>query len=159
MGAASRVRTPASRESAAPQSLYERVALLLGLKSALHSEVDLMERLEKGLGVGVVDTLRTLGGLSDEEIFQLIAPRRTLSRREALGQSLSCEEADKAVRIARVTARAQQVFSGKPEYAADWLRSAKSALGKRTPMQALKSESGALAVEELLVGIEHGLFG
>jgi len=39
------------------------------------------------------------------------------------------------------------------------LRSPKSALGERTPMQALKSESGALAVEELLVGIEHGLFG
>jgi putative toxin-antitoxin system antitoxin component (TIGR02293 family) len=159
MSVTSRVRTPGSRESAAPQSLYERMSLLLGLKSALHSEVDLMQRVEKGLVVGVVETLRTRGGLTDDEIFQLIAPRRTLSRREALGQSLSRDEADKAVRIARVTARAQQVFSGKPEYAADWLRSPKSALGERTPMQALKSESGALAVEELLVGIEHGLFG
>jgi uncharacterized protein (DUF2384 family) len=28
----------------------------------------------------------------------------------------------------------------------------------RTPMQALLTESGALAVEELLVGIEHGMF-
>jgi uncharacterized protein (DUF2384 family) len=59
---------------------------------------------------------------------------------------------------ARVTARAQQVFSGKPEYAADWLRSAKSALGDSTPIQALSTVSGALAVEELLVGIEYGLF-
>ncbi len=81
-----------------------------------------------------------------------------MSRREALGRSLSREKADKVRRIARVTARAQQVFSGNAEYAADWLRSPKSALGERTPMQALKSESGALAVEELLVGIEHGLF-
>jgi putative toxin-antitoxin system antitoxin component (TIGR02293 family) len=156
---ASRIRNAASQESAAPQSLYERVGLLLGLKSALHSEIDLMVRVEKGLVVGVVETLRARAGLTDEEIFQLIAPRRTLSRREALGQSLSREEADKAVRIARVTARAQQAFSGKPEYAADWLRSPKSALRERTPMQALKSESGALAVEELLVGIEHGMFG
>lgn len=73
---------------------------------------------------------------------------------------LSREEADKTVRIARVTARAQQVFGGKPDYAADWrLRTTKSALGDRTPMQALVTESGALAVEELLVGIEHGMFG
>jgi len=64
----------------------------------------------------------------------------------------------KTVRVARVTARAQQVFGGKPDYAADWLRTAKSALGDRTPMQALLTESGALAVEELLVGIEHGMF-
>jgi putative toxin-antitoxin system antitoxin component (TIGR02293 family) len=76
----------------------------------------------------------------------------------AKGSAMS-EEVDKALRIAHMTARAQQVFSGKPEYAADWLQSPKSALGERTPMQALKTESGALAVEELLVGIEHGLFG
>lgn len=52
----------------------------------------------------------------------------------------------------------QQVFGGKPGYAADWLRTTKSALGNRTPMQALLTESAALAVEELLVGIELGMF-
>ena len=62
------------------------------------------------------------------------------------------------VRVARGTVRAQQVFGGKPDYAADWLCTAMSALVDRTPMQALVTESGALAVEELLVGIEHGMF-
>ena len=97
-------------------------------------------------------------GLTDEETFQLIAPRRTLSRREAAGQALSREEADKTVRIARVSARAQQVFGGEPDYAANWLRTVNPTLGDRTPMQALITESGALAVEELLIGIEHGMF-
>ena len=140
------------------ESLYARVGVLLGLKPAVHSEVDLIERLEKGLSVAAVQSLRTRAGLTDAETFELIAPRRTLNRREATGQLLSREEADKAVRVARVSARAQQVFGGKPDYAADWLRTAKSALGDRTPMQALVTESGALAVEELLVGIEHGMF-
>ena len=140
------------------ESLYTRVGVLLGLKPAVRSEVDLIERLEKGLGVAAVQSLRTRAGLTDAETFELIAPRRTLNRREATGQLLSREEADKAVRVARVSARAQQVFGGKPDYAADWLRTAKSALGDRTPMQALVTESGALAVEELLVGIEHGMF-
>ena len=140
------------------ESLYARVGVLLGLRSAVHSEVDLMERLEKGLPVASVQSLRRRVGLTDAETFELIAPRRTLSRREASGQLLSREEADKTVRVARITARAQQVFGGKPDYAADWLRTAKSALGDRTPMQALLTESGALAVEELLIGIEHGMF-
>jgi putative toxin-antitoxin system antitoxin component (TIGR02293 family) len=133
--------------------------MLLGLNSAVRTEVDLMEQLEKGLTIAAVQSLRTRFGLTDAETFELIAPRRTLNRREASRQPLSREEADKTVRVARVTARAQQVFGGKPEYAADWLRTPKSALGGRTPMHALVTESGALAVDELLLVIEHGLFG
>jgi putative toxin-antitoxin system antitoxin component (TIGR02293 family) len=137
-------------------SLYTLIGVLLGLK--VRSEVDLIERLEKGLTISAVQHLRARAALSDAETFQLIAPRRTLSRREASGQTLTPEEADKTVRVARVTARARQVFAGQPDYAADWLREPKSALGDRTPLQALATESGALAVEELLVGIEHGMF-
>ncbi len=140
------------------ESLYARVGSLLGLKSAIHSEVDLIERLEKGLPVSSVRRLRTQVGLTDAETFELIAPRRTLGRRETSGRLLSREEADRTVRIARVAARAQQALGGKPDYAAKWLRTAKAALGDRTPMQVLATESGALAVEELLVGIEHGMF-
>jgi putative toxin-antitoxin system antitoxin component (TIGR02293 family) len=139
------------------ESLYALTARLLGLKPA-HSEIDLIERLEKGLTVAAVHSLRTRAHLSDQETYQLIAPRRTLSRREAAGQLLSSEEADKTVRIARITARAQQVFAGQPEYASAWLREPKSELGDRTPLQLLSTESGARAVEEQLIGIEHGMF-
>ena len=132
------------------ESLYALTARLLGLKAA-HSEVDLIDRLEKGLTVAAVHCLQTKANLTDQETYQLIAPRRTLSR-------LSSEEADKAVRIARVSARAQQVFAGQPEYAAAWLREPKSELGERTPLQLLATESGARAVEEQLIGIEHGMF-
>jgi putative toxin-antitoxin system antitoxin component (TIGR02293 family) len=140
-------------------SFYARVGALLGLKSGLLSEVDLIERLDKGLSVNTVHVLRTRAGLTDEETYRLIAPRRTLNRREALRQSLSRDEADKAIRIARVTARAQQVFSAKPEYAGEWLRAPNKTLRERTPMHALATESGARMVEELLIGIEHGMFG
>src|SRR5271170_4535898 len=91
------------RPSVNEESLYARIGLLLGLKSVMHSELDLIERLEKGLGVAAVQSLRTRIGLTDAETFELIAPRRTLSRREASGQLLSREEADKTVRVARVT--------------------------------------------------------
>ena len=138
------------------ESLYTLIGGLLGFK--VQSEVDLIERLEKGLTVAAVHHLRARSALSDAETYELIAPRRTLSRREASGQLLTAEEADKTVRVARVTARALQVFAGQPNYAADWLREPKSALGNRTPLQALATESGALAVEEQLIGIEHGMF-
>ena len=63
------------------------------------------------------------------------------------------------IRVARVTAHAQQVFAGQPAYAAAWLCEPKSSLSDRTPLQLLATESGALVVEEQLTGIEHGMFG
>ena len=63
------------------------------------------------------------------------------------------------IRVARVTARAQQIFAGQSMYAATWLREPKSSLGERTPLHLLATESGALVVEEQLAEIEHGMFG
>ena len=63
------------------------------------------------------------------------------------------------IRVARVTARAQQVFAGQPAYAAAWLREPKSSLGDRTPLQLLATVCGALVVVEQLAEIEHGMFG
>jgi len=78
------------------------------------------------------------------------------------GQQLKLMAARKVrhnIRVARVTARAQQVFAGQPAYAAAWLREAKSSFRDPTPLQLLATESGALVVEERLAGIEHGMFG
>ena len=144
--------------SAAEESIYRRAGRLLGLSTPLHSELDLADRLEKGLSVSVLESLRTRVGLTDEEIYALIAPRRTLERRATRGQPLSSEEADRAVRIARIAAQAQRVFAAQPGYAQEWLRAAQPALHQRAPLQALTSESGARAVEEILLGIEHGFF-
>ena len=77
------------------------------------------------------------------------------------GQQLKLMAARKVrhnIRVARVTARAQQVFARQPAYAAAWLREPKSSLGDPTPLQLLATESGALVVEEQVAGIEHGMF-
>lgn len=137
------------------ESLYALVGKMLGLKS-VHTEVDLIDRVESGLTVRAVQNLQSHAGLSDGEIYGLIAPRRTLHRREAAGQTLSTEEADKAVRVARVFARAGQVFAN--GYAGSWLREPKDALGGRIPLQLLETDLGTQAVEEQLLAIDHCIF-
>ena len=143
-------------QEAGEESLYRRAGWLLGLSAPIRSEVDLVDRLEKGLSVNTVRSVRARLGLTDEEIYQLVAPRRTLTRREVEGQSLTADEADRVVRIARVAARAQQVFAARPDYAQEWLRTPQQTLGGRSPLQLLGRESGARAVEELLLALEHG---
>jgi putative toxin-antitoxin system antitoxin component (TIGR02293 family) len=50
------------------------------------------------------------------------------------------------------------VFNREPEYALEWLRKAQANLGDRSPLQLVATDSGARAVEEVLVALEHGIF-
>lgn len=142
----------------ASPTMYGLLGLLLGLPHTLRSEAELAGLVESGLSVGAVHTLRSRIGLSDAEVSDLIAPRRTLARRASLHQPLSRQEADGAVRLGRITARAQQVFAGKPDYVGEWLRTANSSLNDRTPLQTLATDPGARAVEELLIAVDCGMF-
>lgn len=137
---------------------YAAIGQLLGLAGGVHSEVDLAQRVERGIPARSVEQLRTHLALNDEEVYRLIAPRRTLARRLASKEPLTPQESDHAVRVARVTVLARRVFAGKPDYAPLWLRESKQSLGGRAPLDVLATGPGARAVEEMLIGIEHGLF-
>jgi putative toxin-antitoxin system antitoxin component (TIGR02293 family) len=96
-------------------------------------------------------------GYSDDEIFALVVPKRTLARRKAANEPLTVEETDKLLRLQRIAEQARRVF-GEPEKAWRWLREPKRALQGETPVAHLASEAGARDVEEMLGRIEHGMF-
>jgi putative toxin-antitoxin system antitoxin component (TIGR02293 family) len=133
-------------------------ARLLGLSQSFDSELSLASRAERGLPFSALHSLRKWLALADDEVYQLIGPRRTLSRREAARQPLSRDESDRVVRLARVGAHAMNVFSREPEYALEWLRKEQTDLDDRSPLELLGTESGARAVEEVLSALEHGIF-
>jgi putative toxin-antitoxin system antitoxin component (TIGR02293 family) len=96
-------------------------------------------------------------GYSEDEIFALVVPKRTLARRKAANEPLTIEETDKALRLDRIAEQAERVF-GEPEKAQRWLRKPKRELKGETPLGYLASEAGARVVEEMLFRIEHGIF-
>lgn len=96
-------------------------------------------------------------GFSDDEVFDLVIPRRTLARRRVEGDLLTVEETDKALRLMRIATQAEKVF-GENAKAYRWLRKPKRELSGETPIAFLASESGARLVEEMLYRIEHGIF-
>ena len=96
-------------------------------------------------------------GYSEDEIFTLVVPKRTLARRKAANEPLTIEETDKALRLDRIAEQAERVF-GAPEKAQRWLRKPKRELKGETPLANLASEAGARVVEEMLFRIEHGIF-
>jgi putative toxin-antitoxin system antitoxin component (TIGR02293 family) len=131
---------------------------LLGGKlgvTRIRSDRDLASLVERRLPAATIQSL-VRGGLSDAEAYQLIVPRRTLAHRVARHQPLSREESDKAVRVARITALAEQVF-GDPERAWRWLRKPKTRFEGKTPIEMLATEAGARLVEEMAAQIDDGM--
>jgi putative toxin-antitoxin system antitoxin component (TIGR02293 family) len=137
-----------------PRARYARLGQKLGI-SQVRSDRDLAALMERRLSPSAIESL-VRGGLSDAEVYFLIVPRRTLAHRIAKHQSLSKEESDKAVRIARITSLAEHVF-GEPERAWRWLRKPKRQFDSRTPIEMLATEAGSRLVEELITQIDDGM--
>ena len=148
-------KSPVAEAGALQQpSLLKRVQEMLGVRR-LRSDQDLVRLVEERLDIGVLEELRR-SGLTDDEVYSLILPRRTLTHRRARREALSREESDRVVRIARIAALAEHVF-GDPERSWPWLRRVKRQFEGRTPLQLAATEAGARLVEELLYRIDEGM--
>lgn len=140
--------------SAQRSGLLTRVRRMIGVRR-LTSDHDLVALVEERLSTDVVDGLRRYG-LTDEEIYSLVIPRRTLAHRRARREALSRDESDRVVRVARITALGEEVF-GDPERSLRWMRAAKRQFQGRTPLQLVTTEAGSRVVEELLYRIDEGM--
>lgn len=135
-------------------SVLKRIQDILGVQR-LRTDQDLMRLVEERLSSRAIDALRQ-SGLTDEEVYSLVVPRRTLTHRRTRREALSRDESDRVVRVARVVALCEEVF-GERERGWRWLRDAKRQFQGRSPLDLLATEAGARLVEELLYRIDEGM--
>ena len=64
---------------------------------------------------------------------------------------------DRAERVARIRARAEEVF-GEPNKAALWLNRPNRSLSHQTPLEAIQIDTGLQLVMTILGRIEHGVY-
>jgi putative toxin-antitoxin system antitoxin component (TIGR02293 family) len=130
-------------------------AALLGLRR--YDAPYVAEQVQRGLAFTAFERFVRNTALSAPELAQLIAvPPRTLARRRVAGR-LGPDEADRLARLARVFARAVELFEGDVEGALRWLRRPARALGLVAPLTLASTDAGALEVESLIGRLEHGL--
>src|SRR6516162_4534407 len=82
--------------------------------------LDLVRLVRRGLPVGAVQFVLDSGFLTLAELDRIVLPRKTLANRRKLG-TLTPEQSDRLVRVARVIAAAEEAF-GSREKASIWLR-------------------------------------
>lgn len=140
---------------------FKAVEILLGgrgvLRIAPRSSLDWVKMIRKGIPAAAVESLTRMVGVSQSELAATLGiPERTLARRKREGM-LTSEESAKLVRLARVVARAHEVFEDL-NAALNWLKSPNAALSGAVPLTLLDTDIGAESVLDTLGRIEHGVF-
>ena len=141
------------RANREPAMFYRRMEIKLGV-TPIRSDRDLSRLVDERLPLASVDSLSN-HGMTNEEIYSFIVPRRTLVHRKTRRESLTHDESDRAVRIARFTSLAEEVF-GADAKAGRWLRKPKTRFEGRTPLEMLRTDAGARLVEEMLLQLDYG---
>jgi putative toxin-antitoxin system antitoxin component (TIGR02293 family) len=107
------------------------------------------------LAYASIDALKERG-FTSEELYSIVAPRRTLARRKERGENLTIGESDRVLRIQHISDMANRIF-GDHEKAHRWLRKRSRVLNE-VPVVLLQSETGARLVEEELHRIAYGMY-
>ncbi len=123
--------------------------------AVINTPFDLIRAVRAGLPVSAVHALMRSGRLSRAETDRVVLPRKTLAHRERIG-TLTSDQSDRLMRVARVLAAAEEVF-GSREKAHQWLRRPTSGLAGEAPLDLLDTEEGAREVEIILGRIAHGI--
>ena len=120
--------------------------------------LDLIRRIESGLPYRVLEDLAGQSGLGAAAVAAAVGiPQRTLARRKAAGR-FEPDESERIVRFSRVFDLATELFDGERQAALQWLTSAHKALGGKTALAYLATETGAREVENLIGRLDHGVF-
>jgi putative toxin-antitoxin system antitoxin component (TIGR02293 family) len=112
--------------------------------------LDLANAAIAGLPISTLSQVQEIG-YTTQETFELIFLGGFPS-----SLNLSLDESDRAIRLIRIAARAEEVF-GNPEKAWRWLRKPKKAFNGKTCVEMLITEYGGREVENMLTRIEHGM--
>lgn len=139
-----------------------RMLDLLGIPAARRRHTRTVSDLEviilEGVPAGALQRVREALGISVGAFAILvgISPRTVIA---ANGKSTRLDPlvSDRLARIAKIMARAEEVF-GSAEKARHWMGKPVQALGGRRPFDKLTTDPGSVQVEDVLAAIEHGVY-
>ena len=129
---------------------------ITGYEQSEHRAV--INAVREGLSTDAIDVLVKALNVNLTEFFDISGiPKSTLSRRRKTG-TLTPEESDRLVRLARIKDLALEMMEGDDDAAKEWLNTPIDLLGGETPIRYSNTEIGARDVESLIGRIRMGVF-
>jgi putative toxin-antitoxin system antitoxin component (TIGR02293 family) len=136
---------------------------LLGGRRVLHravsTEEDAHELVLHGIPAEAMVRLFDTVNLSSNTLLAAVGvSERSFARRKAAPRTrLPTDESERLWRLAEVLAHASRVFGSRAE-AEQWLDRPAIGLGRRKPIDLMRTHPGARLVSEFLTRIEHGVY-
>jgi len=119
---------------------------------------DLIALTRRGMPASILTQLAVMLSVDRKEVAKLLhISERTLSRRMRENATLTAQESDRAVRLARILAFANDMI-GNPEKATRWLQTPNRALEGSRPIELLDTDAGVEAVRNVLGRIAYGVY-
>lgn len=120
------------------------------------NDTDADTEIRSGYPVSIAEELQAALGLSDADMADVLGrSRRTYARYRNQGTQLGLPESERVFRYVRLLRSATTIF-GTEEKAAWWMTEPNASLDGRTPFDVALTAPGAVLVDDLLAGIEHG---
>jgi putative toxin-antitoxin system antitoxin component (TIGR02293 family) len=139
----------------APDTIYGRMSRLLG--ETLATEADVVKIVNTGLPSTALTRLIDEGYAVE---LRMIGAETTMRRRIQEKQTLTVEESERLVRIARVTSLAEDLF-GTKSAAIAWLNTRSNYVSNEetiSPLELATTDPGARMVEAMIARTAHGIF-
>jgi putative toxin-antitoxin system antitoxin component (TIGR02293 family) len=119
--------------------------------------IEAHQAIKKGIKIKDADFLKKRLGISDKEMAAFLGTSTaTLQRKRRRQEAISFVQGDRLYRMARVLAKAVQLF-GDNKMAVDWLKTPRRGLGGKIPLDLMETEAGAQEVEDLIGRLRHGV--
>ncbi len=121
------------------------------------SSAQIMDRLEHGISVSVIERIASYLDISLNELMgYLRISRSTWHRRKKTGK-LDFNLSDKAFQLSKLLEYAESVF-GEKEKVRLWLKTPSVVFENHKPIEFVGSLSGMNVINEELIRIEHGVY-
>ncbi|MBI5815967.1 MAG: DUF2384 domain-containing protein [Nitrospinae bacterium] len=124
------------------------------------SEIDrVIVEVKEGLPFKAFENIQKLLNLDTYTMARMLdISKRTIDRRKSGKQRFAPGESDRLARLGRIIALAEDVLEDR-ENAIEWLHDPNPALSWERPLNLLDTELGTKKVEDVLMRIEHGIYG
>ena len=111
-----------------------------------------------GLPFSALDDVAGAAGVGRLALAGVVGlPSTTLARRRKAG-SLSSEESDRLVRVARLVSMVHEMMGDNEAAARQWLREPHELLDGESPLERASTEVGGREVEQVVGRLTHGVF-
>ena len=131
---------------------------LSGPLSTLLVREGVVNLVRRGLPFRMLDEVAAAAGAGRMAMAAVIGMSPTTLARRRRSGTLTTEESDRLVRVARLVGMAHELMRGDGEAARRWLKEGHELIEGESPLERASTEVGGREVEQLIGRLRHGIF-